>query len=155
QNFIAPAMIHRSWHRLAAVTLSARGLLTLSQSAKAAAGQPLPTSSKASTNASPAKAPTALLPSSVPGLNDAEARHVRREGRVVRASNIQAPGYYALEARDSGKIINFLMTSRAEPLNWRQYRGKVVIITGREYLDRRYLWNDTPLLNVEMIEAVR
>lgn len=95
------------------------------------------------------------LPSSMPGLNDGEARRVRREGRVVRPSNIQAPAYYALQSRDSGKLINFLMTTRAEPLNWRQYHGRVVIITGREYLDRRRIWHDIPLLNVDNIEAVR
>lgn len=95
------------------------------------------------------------LPGTVPGLNDAEARRVRREGVVVRPFNIQAPSFYALKARDSGRIINFLMTTRAEPLNWREYRGRTVIVSGREYLDRRPLWRGIPLLNVDTIEAVR
>lgn len=156
-------MIQRSWRLLAAAALSA--FLVLLQPLATGAGQPLPASraaksSKSSaTNTPAAKPPPQVtskpLPSGIPGLNDAEARRVRREGRVVRAGNIQAPSFYALEARDSGKIINFLMTSRAEPLNWRQYHGRVVVITGREYLDRRRLWDDVPLLNVESIEAIR
>ena len=95
------------------------------------------------------------IPGGVPGLNDAEARRVRREGVVVRPFNLQAPSFYALKARDSGRIINFLMTTRAEPLNWREFRGKVVIVSGREYLDHRPFWKGIPLLNVDTIEAVR
>lgn len=128
-------MIHRSWRRLGAVTVSVLAVLLLSAA-----------------SAPPKKGDRHR---SVEGLNDAEARRVRREGRVVRPSHIQAPSMYALQARDSGKIINFLMTTRAEPLNWREYRGKVVVVSGREYLDRRRIWNDIPLLNVDTIEAVR
>lgn len=80
---------------------------------------------------------------------------MRREGLVIRPSHIQAPTHYGLDAVDSGKRINFLFSTRAEPINWREYRGKVVIVTGREYLDARYFWQDTPLLDVETIEAVR
>jgi uncharacterized protein YraI len=86
---------------------------------------------------------------------NSDARWVRREGLVIRPFNFAAPTFYALEARDSGKTINFLFTSRAEPINWREYRGKVVILTGREYLDKRTYWRGVPLLDVEEIEAVR
>lgn len=85
----------------------------------------------------------------------ADARWVRREGLVIRPSNPLAPSFYALEARDSGKTINFLITSRPEPINWREYHNKIVIVTGREYLDGRRLWREIPLLDVEKIEAVR
>ena len=80
---------------------------------------------------------------------------MRREGLVIRPFNIQAPSYFALKATDSGKTVNFLFSTRPEPINWREYRGKVVIVTGREYLDARYFWQNTPLLDVETIEAVR
>lgn len=82
-------------------------------------------------------------------------RRVRREGVVIRPSNIQAPSFYGLEARDSGKTINFLFTTRDEPLVWTEYRGRAVIVTGREYLDRRPFWRGIPLLDVESIEAAR
>lgn len=132
-------MMQRAWRRIAAATISVLAVMLLSGASAPMKGAGKPSSSS----------------STVKGLNDSEARRVRREGRVVRPFNIQAPSFYALEARDSGKIINFLMTTRAEPLNWRQYRGKVVVVTGREYLDRRKAWNDIPLLNVDTIEAVR
>jgi uncharacterized protein YgiM (DUF1202 family) len=90
-----------------------------------------------------------------PTTTEGEARRVRREGLVIRPSNIVAPSYYALEARDTGQTINFLLTSRPEPINWREYRGKVVIVTGREYLDSRKIWRGIPILDVEEIEAVR
>jgi hypothetical protein len=86
---------------------------------------------------------------------NSDARWVRREGLVIRPFNFAAPSYFALQARDSGKTINFLFTSRAEPINWREYRGKVVILTGREYLDKRTYWRGVPLLDVENVEAVR
>lgn len=86
---------------------------------------------------------------------ETQGRRVRREGLVVRPSNLKAPTFYALKARDSGKTINFLFTSRSLPIQWREYWGKVVWITGREYLDQRHLWRGIPLLDVEDIEAVR
>ncbi len=87
--------------------------------------------------------------------DESEARRVRREGVVIRPSNFLAPSYYALKARDSGRTIDFLVTSRTEPINWREYHNKVVIVTGREYLDGRKIWKDIPILDVEDVEAVR
>ncbi|MGE3310198.1 MAG: SH3 domain-containing protein [Limisphaerales bacterium] len=84
-----------------------------------------------------------------------EGRWVRREGLVVRPSNIAAPSFYALKARDGGVLMNFLITPGAGRDALREYRGRVVIVTGREYLDDRSLWRATPLLHVETIEAVR
>ncbi|MBL9134743.1 MAG: SH3 domain-containing protein [Verrucomicrobiales bacterium] len=84
-----------------------------------------------------------------------QGRRVRREGVVIRPSNLKAPTHFALKSRDSGKTINFLFTTRSLPIHWRDYWGKVVWITGREYLDQRHLWRGIPLLDVENIEAVR
>ncbi len=84
-----------------------------------------------------------------------EGRWVRREGLVVRPINITAPSFYALKARDGGTLMNFLIAPGSGSDAFREYRGRVVIVTGREYLDRRSLWRATPLLNVETIEAVR
>ncbi|MCC6231062.1 MAG: SH3 domain-containing protein [Verrucomicrobiales bacterium] len=84
-----------------------------------------------------------------------EGRWVRREGVVVRPSHIQAPTFYALKSRDGGRTINFLMTTREAPIAWNEYRGRVVMVTGREYLDRRPLWKGIPLLDVEEIESAR
>jgi hypothetical protein len=95
------------------------------------------------------------LPPRPDGLEGSEARWVRREGLVIRPFNFAAPTFYGLQARDSGKTMNFLFTSRADPLNWREYRGKVVIVSGREFLDRRTYWRGVPVLDVEEIEAVR
>jgi uncharacterized protein YgiM (DUF1202 family) len=86
---------------------------------------------------------------------ETQGRRVRREGVVIRPSNVKAPTHFALKARDSGKTINFLFASRSLPINWRDHWGKVVWITGREYLDQRHLWRGIPLLDVEDIEAVR
>lgn len=91
-------------------------------------------------------------PSAVEGT---PGRRVRREGVVIEPGNIQAPSFYGLEARDSGKTINFLFTTRETPLSWTEYYGRTVIVTGREYLDRRPFWRGIPLLDVEEIEAAR
>lgn len=90
-----------------------------------------------------------------PGLEESEVRWVRREGLIIRPSNIQAPTFYALQARDSRKTVNFLFSTRAEPINWSELRGRVVIVSGREYLDHRFFWQGIPLLDVEEIEGVR
>jgi uncharacterized protein YgiM (DUF1202 family) len=84
-----------------------------------------------------------------------EGRWVRREGVVVRPVNITAPSFYALKLRDSGGLANFLIAPQSGPETFREYRGRVVIVTGREYLDRRSVWRHIPLLDVETIEAVR
>lgn len=90
-----------------------------------------------------------------PAVPESEARWVRREGLVVRPMNITAPSFYALKAREGGRLINFLIVSQGGVDSLREYRGRVVIVTGREYLDGRPMWQDTPLLDVEAIEAVR
>ena len=94
-------------------------------------------------------------PPKVTGPSDFEARQVRREGVVIRATNIQAPSKYALQARDSRRTIDFLLTTRDEPIDWKAYHGRVVVVIGREYLDRRSFWKGIPLLDVETVESVR
>lgn len=84
-----------------------------------------------------------------------DGRWVRREGLVVRPVNISAPSFYALKMRGHGGLMNFLIAPKSGPEAFREYRGRVVIVTGREYLDRRSYWRDIPLLDVETIEAVR
>lgn len=91
-------------------------------------------------------------PAIVPGT---PGRWVRREGIVVRPSNITAPSFYALKSRDGGRVIDFLVATGSSGDVFREYRGRVVIVTGREYRDRRSVWRDTPLLDVETLEAVR
>lgn len=88
-------------------------------------------------------------------LAGSPARFVRREGVVVRSWNVAAPSPFALRPVDGGEMINFLITSRYQPLNLRELRGRTIIVTGREYLDQRTFWRDIPLLDVESIEAVR
>ncbi len=95
--------------------------------------------------------PVRVAPASVIG----EGRWVRREGIVVRPGNVAAPSFYALRTREGRTLMNFLFTTRSGPLSLKEYRGRVVIVTGREYLDRRPLWRHIPLLDIETIEAVR
>jgi len=86
---------------------------------------------------------------------ESAAREVRREGLVIRPSNVTAPTFFALRARDSRKTVNFLFSTRPVPINWNEYRGRVVVVRGREYLDERYYWQGIPLLDVQEIEAAR
>jgi uncharacterized protein YgiM (DUF1202 family) len=107
---------------------------------------------------SPTPAPESLTEPAVPEPVESpkpEGRWVRREGVVVRPVNITAPSFYALKLRDSGGLANFLIAPQSGPDTFREYRGRVVIVTGREYLDRRSVWRNIPLLEVETIEAVR
>jgi len=82
-------------------------------------------------------------------------RWVRREGILVWPKNIVAPSHYALKTRDGGRVINFVIITQPGVPSLREYRGRVVILSGREYLDKRPVWRNIPLLDVEAIEAVR
>ena len=82
-------------------------------------------------------------------------RWVRREGLLVWPKNIVAPSHYALKTRDGGRVINFVIITQPGVPSLREYRGRVVILSGREYLDKRPVWRNIPLLDVETIEAVR
>ncbi|MBI3876040.1 MAG: hypothetical protein HY300_08820 [Verrucomicrobia bacterium] len=67
-----------------------------------------------------------------------------------RTLNLQAPTDYALESADSGKIINYLFTTVNLP--WNTLRGRTVIVTGEEAIDKR--WPNTPVLKVETLKTL-
>lgn len=124
----------------------------------AASTSPMPPSPVVPGQPSPTPVPESLAEPAVPEAVEVakpEGRWVRREGVVVRPVNITAPSFYALKLRDSGGLANFLIAPQSGPETFREYRGRVVIVTGREYLDRRSVWRNIPLLEVETIEAVR
>jgi hypothetical protein len=75
-------------------------------------------------------------------------RVVTREGIVRYTLNIQAPAAYVLEALDTGKTINYLLTTSPE-VSLKPLKGKRVLVTGEEALDRR--WPNTPVLTLETI----
>src|SRR5207245_2045792 len=78
-------------------------------------------------------------------------RVVSREGIVKRSVSIQAPTYFALESLDTGKTINYLY-SPVTNLVLKDFRGKRIVVTGEEMLDER--WPNTPVINVETLQAV-
>ena len=78
-------------------------------------------------------------------------RVISREGVVKRSVSIQAPTYFALESLDTGKTINYLY-SPSTNLVLKDFRGKRIVVTGEEMLDER--WPNTPVINVETLQAV-
>jgi len=78
-------------------------------------------------------------------------RIVSREGIVKRTVSIQAPTYFALQSLDTGKMINYLYSPSTNVMI-KDYMGKRIIITGEEVLDER--WPNTPVINVEALQAV-
>jgi uncharacterized protein YgiM (DUF1202 family) len=78
-------------------------------------------------------------------------RVVSREGIVKRSVSIQAPTYFALESLDTGKTIDYLYSSSTN-LVLKDFRGKRIVVTGEEMLDER--WPNTPVINVDSLEAV-
>lgn len=80
-------------------------------------------------------------------------RIVRREGRLARAWNIQAPGHFLLRDVRTGRVMNFLHGERFEDRRWRDMVGRVVVVEGREFLDAR--WPRLPVLEAERVELIR
>ena len=76
-------------------------------------------------------------------------RIVIREGVVKRTVSIQAPTYYELESKESGRIIVYLHPKNPE-LKLKPFQGARVFVTGEEYLDER--WPRTPILDIDTIE---
>lgn len=109
----------------------------------------------AAVEAAKAEAVASTVPSTPAAPEMAPGRWVRREGILVWPKNIVAPSHLALKAREGGRIINFVILTQPGVPSLREYRGRVVILTGREYLDKRPVWRNIPLLDVESIEAVR
>ncbi|MFN0068986.1 MAG: SH3 domain-containing protein [Limisphaerales bacterium] len=93
--------------------------------------------------------------SSLKALLDAagEPRVVRREGRLARSWNIQAPGSYAIRDLQTGRVMNYLHGERFADRRWSDAVGRTVVITGREFLDAR--WPSLPVLEAEHVEIVR
>jgi len=121
------------------------------ETAPAVATEPVPAPTQA---APPAAQPPVLAPT--PETTTAvEAappkRIVSREGTVVVSRSIQAPTSYALEHRESLRIVNYLH-SESEDINLKRFAGKKVIVTGEELIDKR--WVNTPIVEVESIRLV-
>jgi hypothetical protein len=109
----------------------------------------------APTNDIPADSTAGLLITS-PGPEPAPApelprRIVTREGLVVFSRSIQAPTTYALESKETHRLINYLHTEELG-LKLKNFAGRKVQVTGEELLDVR--WQNTPILEVESIQIV-
>jgi len=78
-------------------------------------------------------------------------RIVTREGTVVYSRSIQAPTSYALENRESHRIVNFLH-SESDDISLKKFAGKKVIVTGEELIDQR--WTNTPIIEAESVQVV-
>jgi hypothetical protein len=117
------------------------------ETAPPVAAEPLP----APTLAAP---PVTQLPdpASQPAVETAAPKRiVSREGTVVFSRSIQAPTSYALENRESRRMVNFLH-SESEDINLKKFAGKKVIVTGEELVDQR--WVNTPIIEVESIRLL-
>lgn len=78
-------------------------------------------------------------------------RIVTREGIVRRSLNVQTPSYYELENLETGKIINYLYSSKPG-FTLKDLIGLRVIVTGEEMIDKR--WRNTPVIELEALQTV-
>ncbi len=76
-------------------------------------------------------------------------RIVTREGIVRRSLNVQTPSYYELESPDTGKIINYLFSSKPG-FTLKPLIGSRISVTGEELIDKR--WKNTPVIEIESLE---
>ncbi len=108
------------------------------------------------TNTAPALPvlPVVIVPtleSTVVEAGPAPRRIVRREGTVRSTRfNIQAPTYYELVSSEGNIGINYLQSEKSG-LKLRDFRGKKVVVSGEESLDRRY--PSRPIMEIETIET--
>jgi SH3-like domain-containing protein len=119
--------------------------------APAVATEPVPAPTQA---AQPPAQPPVLAPAPAATTTveaAAPKRVVSREGLVVVSRSIQAPTSYALEHRESRRIVNYLH-SESEDINLKRFAGRKVIVTGEELIDHR--WVNTPIVEVESIRLV-
>lgn len=120
-----------------------------------AAAPPTPPPSEATPPAAPATIPPVVTPPPVvvtpPPVEEEPLpkRIVTREGIVRRSLNVQTPSYYELESPDTGKIINYLFSSRPG-FTLKPLIGTRVSVTGEESIDKR--WKNTPVIEIESIE---
>jgi uncharacterized protein YgiM (DUF1202 family) len=78
-------------------------------------------------------------------------RVVSHEGVVRDSVSIQAPTPFALVSPETGRIVNYLYTTSTN-LNLFRYKGRHIIVTGEEGLDRR--WRNTPVLTIQRIQVL-
>ena len=78
-------------------------------------------------------------------------RLVTREGIVRRSASIQAPTYFVLESPINRRTINYIH-SPSRDIVLKNYEGQRILVTGEELLDER--WPNTPVINVETLEAM-
>lgn len=78
-------------------------------------------------------------------------RIVTREGIVKGSASIQSPTYFVLRSLDNNKTINYLHSPTTN-VAMKPFQFQRVIVTGEEILDER--WPNTPVINIESIEAV-
>ena len=76
-------------------------------------------------------------------------RIVRREGIVRSTRSIQAPTYFELVSKDTGKAINYLHATK-DGMDLKAFRGKTIIVTGEEGIESR--WPKKPILRIETLE---
>jgi hypothetical protein len=130
-------------------------------STPAPAPTPLPAPKNLRISAEPAKpapvpattpatgpAPKTAANAEFPGI-DTNPRIVAREGLVRKALNIQAPADYELRDINSGTVIEYLQPDAGEK-NFKKYTGARVLVSGPEWLDRR--WPKTPILQIQTID---
>ena len=78
-------------------------------------------------------------------------RIVTREGVVKGSASIQAPTYFVLRSIDNNRTINYLFAPDTNVV-MKQFHLQRVRVTGEEILDER--WPNTPVINIDAIEAV-
>ncbi len=90
------------------------------------------------------------VPVTPPVAEKLPVRIVTREGIVQRTLNIQSPAPYVLEHIESGKVINYLISTNAD-LPMKLLTGRRVLVTGEEAIDSR--WADTPVLKIQTLKT--
>jgi uncharacterized protein YraI len=101
--------------------------------------------------ATPAPDPV-TAPPPPPEAEPLPPRVVSHEGLVKDTVSIQAPTRFALVSPDTGRTINYLYTTSTN-LDLSLYRGRHIIVTGEEGLDRR--WKNTPVITIQRIQVLR
>lgn len=95
--------------------------------------------------------PVVAAPTPPPKEEPPPKRIVAREGFVRRTASIQAPTYFELQSRETGKIINYLHTEKID-LKLDAWTGRKILVTGEESIDER--WPNVPVIEVETLRLV-
>ena len=102
----------------------------------------------------PAPVATATPANPAPADNttaEVTTRVTTREGIIRRAINIQAPADFELRDVNSGEVLEYVQPDPKDK-NFKKYVGARVLVTGPEWLDRR--WPKRPILKVETIDLL-